>query len=644
MTAQLERPVMVEQQPDHPHDAQPGWWRSWWHRHRRTLCWVGPLTLLAAVLSLVNMTGAPQRIDDEGTYTAQAWAILHLHELTHYTYWYDHPPLGWIQIAAWTGLTGGFDRYSTAVAAGREAMVVAHLVSVVLVWVLARRLGMRRPAAGLATLIMAVSPLSVQFSRTVYLDNVAVPWALGSFVLAMSRRNQLAAFAGSALCFGVAVLSKETFALLLPFLVWQLWRSAHPSSRRYTLSVAASLFALIVAGYVAFALVKGEVLPGSNRVSLLSGVAFQLLQRQGSGSVFEASTQAGRSVRVWLTLDSVLPWLTIASVAIGLFVRRLRPLAALVGFSILVVLKPGYLPVPYVIALIPFAALLVAGVADTAFRDRRRATRLTAAVVALAAAVAAVPLWGTQLRGLLRADLDRPLAQAEHYIDTQVPHDQRLLVDDAAWTDLVRDGFARTNVVWYYKADTDPAVERRSPNGWKDYDYILVTQALRRSAGTMPVVDTALRNATRVAQYGSGEQQVAVYQVHAEGASVASQIADRDAAARPSAGRALAANPRLELSGAARKALASGAVDSRLITLLATLSADHRLRITSFPTVDGEYGPARSVRLTADRSVLRAAEAQVEPFRPDRVVQHDGVLTLGFALTSAADLLPSPTS
>ncbi len=60
------------------------------------------------------MGGIPQRIDDEGTYTAQAWAITHLGELTHYTYWYDHPRTGWIQIAGYTSLTGAFARYPFA--------------------------------------------------------------------------------------------------------------------------------------------------------------------------------------------------------------------------------------------------------------------------------------------------------------------------------------------------------------------------------------------------------------------------------------------------------------------------------------------------------------------------------------------------
>jgi hypothetical protein len=54
-----------------------------------------------AGVRLINLGGSPQRVDDEGTYVAQAYAVSRLGDLSHYTYWYDHPPLGWIQIAVW---------------------------------------------------------------------------------------------------------------------------------------------------------------------------------------------------------------------------------------------------------------------------------------------------------------------------------------------------------------------------------------------------------------------------------------------------------------------------------------------------------------------------------------------------------------
>lgn len=63
------------------------------------LAWLLPVLAVTAAVLVVGLEGNPQRIDDEGTYAAQAWSVFHLGGLTHYTYWYDHPPLGWIQIA-----------------------------------------------------------------------------------------------------------------------------------------------------------------------------------------------------------------------------------------------------------------------------------------------------------------------------------------------------------------------------------------------------------------------------------------------------------------------------------------------------------------------------------------------------------------
>ena len=47
-----------------------------------------------------NLQGWPGRVnDDEGIYVAEAWAMLVPHHISNYTYWYDHPFLGWAQMA-----------------------------------------------------------------------------------------------------------------------------------------------------------------------------------------------------------------------------------------------------------------------------------------------------------------------------------------------------------------------------------------------------------------------------------------------------------------------------------------------------------------------------------------------------------------
>ena len=55
----------------------------------------------------INMFYYPQYDLDEGTYMMSAWAITH-GMIEPYAYGYGHPPLAWIQIAAWVKLTGGF--------------------------------------------------------------------------------------------------------------------------------------------------------------------------------------------------------------------------------------------------------------------------------------------------------------------------------------------------------------------------------------------------------------------------------------------------------------------------------------------------------------------------------------------------------
>ncbi|WP_423923337.1 phospholipid carrier-dependent glycosyltransferase [Frigoribacterium sp. 2-23] len=629
--------------------------RSWLRAHGANLVWLLPVMAIGAVIQAVNMAGSPQRIDDEGTYTAQAWAVQNLGSLAHYTYWYDHPPVGWLQISAYTGLTGAFSRYDVAVIAAREAMLFFTLVAVVLLWLLARRIGLSRPAAAAAALVFAVSPLAVQFHRTVYLDNVATPWLLAAFLLALSRRYQLAGFAASAVSFGIAVLSKETYLLALPFLAWTMWRNADHSTRRYTLSVASALLVLIGFSYVALAAVKGELLPGAGRVSLLEGITYQLGSREGSGSVFDTGSLFFQAVSQWWLLDPVLITLGVLAAVIGLFQKRVRPIAALVVFSVAIMFRPnGYLPVPYVIMLIPFAALLVAAVSDSAvkaWRGRRAGGTASVAsrvgstawiALALAGVVAIVPLWAVQLRGFTQSDLDQPMRSAEGWIATNVPRDSRLLVDDAMWVDLVNDGFDRDNVIWFYKLDTDGAVEAQSPNGWRDSDYIVTTESVRTSGPSAPEISQALTNSTVVASFGTGDQQVDVRKIDPQGTAAADEQAQAAASARSQVGAELAENPSLRASDQVRSALRDGRLDSRAVIVLAQLMVNGPVTVGDLQALPGEAEqPYRQVLIANSSGVdLDLARAYLTGLDGAYAPQHvektaDGLLVTFSAIAPA---------
>ena len=95
----------------------------------RLAAWVSArradLVVLAAVVTPVaiahawGMTRYPAFFDDEGTYVSQAYAVDKLHTLAPYTYWYDHPPLGWMLLGGWAKLFPVFSPTSFAIAASR---------------------------------------------------------------------------------------------------------------------------------------------------------------------------------------------------------------------------------------------------------------------------------------------------------------------------------------------------------------------------------------------------------------------------------------------------------------------------------------------------------------------------------------------
>jgi hypothetical protein len=449
---------------------------------------VGILLALTAILRLINLAGSPTRLDDEGTNVAQAYAIVEWRERAHYTYWYDHPPAGWLQLALWMMFSGpGFG--DNAVVAGRYLMVIVAVITAGLLWTLARRIEMSRWAAAVAVTIFAVSPLAISLGRSVYLDNLAVAWLLGALVLICSPRHRLSAMFGAATCFGISVLTKETMLLFVPMLAWLVWIKTALATRRYALTVFAAVFGVVVSTYVLMAAVRGELLPGPGHVSLWEGIKFQLWQRAAGGELTDPESLKRHTIDEWLHLDPALPLLAAPIGVTALFVERLRPFAVGLVILIVTIVRPGYLPVPFVIAALPLTALLAAGIGEVGLARLRRATqapsarsrRLRTAAMAAAAAVASVvvSLWLPSHHSVLTVDDDAPMRQAQLWITENVPKRDRLIVDDAIWVDLVRQGRDRRNVIWSYKVDTDEQVQNWAPHGWADYEW-LVSKARAR--------------------------------------------------------------------------------------------------------------------------------------------------------------------
>ncbi|WP_326578134.1 phospholipid carrier-dependent glycosyltransferase [Streptomyces sp. NBC_00481] len=515
---------------------------------RSDLVLCGLLLVAIMIVQGWNIADYPTLSDDEGTYLAQAWAVQEGRGLAHYTYWYDHPPLGWIQIAVLTWIPAQLAPESMTVGSMRAVMLLISAISAVLVYVLGRRLSLPRWAAGLGMALFGLSPLSVVLQREIFLDNIAVMWTLLAFCLAASPSRHLWHHFAAGLAAAAAVLTKETMLLVLPAVMLTMWRHSHRDTRKFALTGAVTACTLIGVSYPLFALLKGELLPGAGHVSLWDGIVYQM-SRPGSGFILTEGTGSYGVLQSWLYYDRVLPLGGLAGALLLLVTWRWSVTArALAGPALAVAilagmaLRPGYLPAMYVLQALPFLALVLAGgtasVTHGVLRRWRSATErraltwgrhVVAVALAAAAAVYVVPRWYDGNHTAMTFDANAPYRQAAQWLGSEVedPGDTRVLVDDALWLDLVHEGYKPgLGVIWFYKADLDPAVTKTMPRGWRDLDYVVASPTVRRDAVDLPNVKGAMENSTPVATFGTGEDRIEIRKIEAAGGDARARETD----------------------------------------------------------------------------------------------------------------------
>jgi 4-amino-4-deoxy-L-arabinose transferase-like glycosyltransferase len=483
--------------------------------------------ILAGLITVVllvqgwNIADYPTVSDDEGTYLAQAWAIQHGHGLAPYTYWYDHPPGGWLQLAALTWIPALFTHSQLITAYARLVMLPFTAADVALLYVLAKRMSGSRWTAAATGVVFALSPLSVTLQREVFLDNLAVFWILLAFLLASSPHQRLWMHVSSGAAAAIAVLSKETMLIAVPGLIFTLWQHAHPRTRKFTLAGFFTAVCLVACFYPLYALLKGELLPGPGHVSLVGGIEYQM-NRPGSGSVFAAGTGSWSTLHDWLYYDPVIVLAGVAALVPMLFVRNYRG-PAIAGLALVVMaLRPGYLPAMYIIQVLPFFALAIAGLGHQIVRMLLKGERATwvrrAAVGVLAVTVLGMvaPRWVAGDATALTTDPNLTYAQAADWMRTNLHPTQstKIVVDDGLWLNAVDDGFEPGyGAIWFYKVDLDPAVEAVLPFGWRSIQYVVSTPTIRADLSSLPTVGAALRHSRVLASFGSGAGVIQVRQV-----------------------------------------------------------------------------------------------------------------------------------
>ena len=495
------------------------------------------LALIAAIALGVNLSGFPYHENDEGTYVAQAWAVTGLGRLAPYTYTYDHAPLGWLTIAAWTIVVGGVRRFGTAVDTGRVLMVLVQVASTVLVFRIGLRLSGRVWVGLLAGALFALAPVGIYYHRRVLLDNLATLWLLLGLLLLLPRPaldgatwTRPATFwtIVSGLAFGAAVLTKEVAAATLPAFVLLAARPAPGLWRWRPLLSWLCAAVLVIALYPLLAASRGELLPAGlfgsappSGVSLIGALTEQLA-RGRDGGLLSPLSEIWRTIGRWAREE---PLLVVGGTlaAIWLMTRwRRHPAEASIGLAALcfwAFLGRGGIVLPfYLLPLLPLLALLVALTCSPLpdLIPNRGLARAAPALTIAAGLLLLVPGLTSPTLGFAgnplslwtnrQTDAQR---EAVAWLHANAPPTSRIVVDDALWLDLRQDGRGGgfPDVHPYWKVERDPAVRDGVFGGrWQAIEYLVVSPQLRSDAETagFALLPPAIDRSEVVARFDTG--------------------------------------------------------------------------------------------------------------------------------------------
>jgi Dolichyl-phosphate-mannose-protein mannosyltransferase len=495
----------------------------------------------AGIAHAFNMFNYPQYGLDEGTYMASAWAIVH-GMLFPYPYGYGHPPLGWIQIAAWVQLTGGFFTFGNATNTGRVLMMLYALGSTLLVYLIVRRLDGSRVAALLAMIIFSLSPLSIAYQRLVLLDNIATFWFLLSIYFIVVSNSRLLFIILAAIAFGCSILSKEVMLLFFPVMVYAVWLHTTKFQRKFALVAFIYSFVAIGSTFILMAILRGELLPPISwlpwdshpHLSLFSTYLQQVQRSQAQGNLLD-------SIAIWNQQDVLFVVLAIVTTLFNLLVgwwKRKSLLLALLALSFWILfLRNGIIFPFYIIPLLPLSAFNAAVAINTLMRWLVRLTRFDVVrVLLIFAIIGGIGVYDAQHSALIFTEnLSFVQSNALTWVRDNVPHNAVVVINSYFYTDLheaggegVGNGTTFQHADIYWNMAYDPELhDGLLNNNWDNIDFIITDAPMKYDiqhlGGDMNLINLALQHSFlradfRPSQY-DWQDAIQIYQVIHKNAS-----------------------------------------------------------------------------------------------------------------------------
>lgn len=502
------------------------------------------ILLVAALAHGINMFHFPYVEDDEGTYISQAWAVVHLGRLTYYYYLFDHAPLGWIQIAFWTIISGGFNTFGSAINSGRVLMLLMQIGSTFMLYRIARNISGRVTVAVIASLLFVLSPFGIYFHRRVLLDNIATFWMLLSIFALVGKRLSLKRVWVSAISLGISILSKEVTIFLVPAMWYLVFARADKSHRLLATLGWTLLLASVVSLYPLMAGINNELLPSGPlftgtfppRITLISMLAYQASRGKDAG-IFSLQSGFWLTTKQWIQDE---PMLVVAGslcaiLSVVMIKRhRLIGIMGLLSLSLWAFLaRGGEILGFYLIPLLPLLALnagIILGMAAEQVRlfvqrlaGRNKAVGQFIQPVLAILCIAGITggyfssNLGFQYNHFLLWNNSQADAQyqAIDWVEEHISRDSHIVIDMYMWPDLYENGYQYAD--YYWKVATDPSVGGKIfGNSWKNIDYIITTDQMLNDAkfSNLQIIEDAVAHSTIVAQFDTGNWPVIIRKVH----------------------------------------------------------------------------------------------------------------------------------
>lgn len=486
---------------------------AWFRRHATAIVFTCVL-LISGLSHGYNMLNYPYYESDEGTYTSQAWSLLNGGTLAPYTYWYDHPPFGWIVISLWAKiLPDGIFTFGTSIDTGRVLMLVIHLISTGLIFFITKRLTKSTAIAALACLVYGLSPIGIYFRRRVLLDNIMNMWLLLSIAILFFRRLSLRHFALSGLLFAFAFLTKISAFFFLPTIISLILTGAYQTHKVFRTVIWLGVAGLSILIYPFYSMLKGEFLPvsvtGGRHVSLLETLFFQM-SRGNAVPFFKSGSDFLAVFHDWILRD--LPYIVLlgAILVASIFIafRNMMVRTFLFGalFYILFLIRGKVVINFYIIPLLSFFAILLALIVQDAmqrittshFALRSTWSRQWLTVIPSVLIVFTLGYYvAVATTKHLTADEVTNQRKAIDWIKDNLPEDADIIIDDIMLVEL-RDPNYRNekifnNAEWFYKVSRDPAIRDEKYNGnWRTFDYIGLTHEMLKQIDLFEESDISL--------------------------------------------------------------------------------------------------------------------------------------------------------